>query len=347
MLAVVDGGGSAPWDGDPRWTPFRASGPYEAPAAGRGGAPGSAVAPSRRGPGEAGWWLRGAALVLALLAVAAAAVSWQAQYVMVLGVKHARAVAAVEAGIPDAGAVIFASLGVALALHGKRALRPRVLNAACIGISLAMNALAAAHGWRGLAIWVMPAAIYALASDTLISVVRARVLARQKDDGTVLGDDSPDLLAAIGGTGLWLLRLILAGPSTLRGFRSWVTEECPVAPGRKAAPAPAAPAIPPGPAAKAPPALAPPPSRSRSRRSRDGGPTKRDRLIALAGERRDLASVPLGEVSRLASGIAQEIGYSPGTARRELARHVRELQAGITASPPAGHEPEQEGNHDG
>jgi len=194
--------------------------------------------------------------VLALLAVAAAAVSWQAQYVMVLGVKHARAVAAVEAGIPDAGAVIFASLGVALALHGKRALRPRVLNAACIGISLAMNALAAAHGWRGLAIWVMPAAIYALASDTLISVVRARVLARQKDDGTVLGDDTPDLLAAIGGAGLWLLRLILAGPSTLRGFHSWVTEECPVAP-----------------AAKPPPLRPSPPSRqARRRRPRPRSP---------------------------------------------------------------------------
>src|SRR5215469_8752741 len=98
-------------------------------------------------PGEAGLWLRGAAAVLALLAAAAAAVSWQAQYVMVLGVKHAQAVAAVEAGIPDAGAVIFASLGVALALQGKRALRPRALNAACIGISLTMNALASASGW--------------------------------------------------------------------------------------------------------------------------------------------------------------------------------------------------------
>jgi hypothetical protein len=344
VLAVVDGGGSRPWDGDPRWKPFRVSGPDEGPAAGRGGARGSAIAPPRRGPGEAGWWLRGAALVLALLAVAAAAVSWQAQYVMVLAVKHARAVAAVEAGIPDAGAVIFASLGVALALHGKRALRPRVLNAACIGISLAMNALAAAHGWRGLAIWVMPAAIYALASDTLISVVRARVLARQKDDGTVLGDDSPDLLAAIGGTGLWLLRLLLAGPSTLRGFRSWVTEECPVAPGRKAAPAPAAAAIPSGPAAKALPALARAPSRSRPRRARDGEPTKRDRLIALAGERHDLASVPLGQVSRLATAIAQEIGYSPGTARRELVRHVRELQSATATSMPA--EQAQEVHHD-
>jgi len=258
--------------------------------------------------------------VLALLAAAAAAVSWQAQYILVLSVKHARAIAALEAGIPDAGAVIFAALGVALALHGKRALRPRVLNAACIGISLAMNALAAARGWRDLAIWVMPAGVYALASDTLISVVRAAVLARQRADGRALADDGSDLLAALGGVTLWLLRLVLAGPSTLRGFRAWVIEECPVAPGRKAPPQ--------LPAAEATRALAPPSAGPRRRRA-DGQPTKRDRLIALAGQRRDLASVPQDEVSKLATVLAGEIGYSPGTARRELVRHVRELQSGI------------------
>ena len=347
MLTVVNDGGSQPWNGDPRRASFRVSGSSQDSAPRRIGAPAGAVAPSRRGPGEAGWWLRGAALVLALLAVAAAAVSWQAQYVMVLAVKHARAVAAVEAGIPDAGAVIFAALGVALALHGKRALRPRVLNAACIGISLAMNALAAVHGWRGLAIWVMPAAIYALASDTLISVVRARVLARQKDDGTLLGDDRADLLAAIGGTGLWLLRLILAGPSTLRGFRAWVTEECPVAPGRKAAPSPIAPAVSSGPAAKALTGPAAPAPQRRRSRSRDAGPTKRDRLIGLASERRDLATVPLSDVSRLASTLAQEIGYSPGTARRELARHVRDLQSGTDASKADQSERQHEESNDG
>jgi len=70
---------------------------------------------------------------------------------MVQTVKQVSWVAAVEAGIPDAGAVVFAALGVALALHGRRALRPRALNAACVGISLAMNALAAGPGcgaWR-------------------------------------------------------------------------------------------------------------------------------------------------------------------------------------------------------
>jgi hypothetical protein len=153
---------------------------------------------------------------------------------MVAAVKHVQAVAAIEAAIPDAGALIFAALGVALALQGRRALRARALNAACIAVSLAMNALAAGHGWRDLAIWVIPAAIYALASDTLIGVVRAQALARQRADRSGLGEDTSDLLAAVGSAALWLLRLVLACPSTLRGFRAWVVEECPVAPGRKA-----------------------------------------------------------------------------------------------------------------
>jgi hypothetical protein len=33
-----------------------------------------------------------------------------------------------------------------------------------------MNAIAAAPGWRNLAIWAMPPIAYALASDTLIGV---------------------------------------------------------------------------------------------------------------------------------------------------------------------------------
>lgn len=144
-----------------------------------------------------------------------------------------------------------------------------------------------------------------------------------------LGDEAADLLAAFGGAALWLLRLALAGPSTLRGFRAWVIEECPVAPGRKATAEdrshPAVTAVPP---------LARHPAQGRQRGRRDGLPTKRDRLVSLAGQRRDLACMPLGEVSGLATVLAQEIGYSPGTARRELIRHVRELQSGSTQSVP-------------
>src|SRR5260370_6345440 len=95
---------------------------------------------SRQASDRAHAWLRGAMTALAILAVAAAAVSWEAQYVLVRAVKHDTIVAALEAGIPDVGALIFAALGIALALHGKRAIRARSLNVACVGISLAMNA---------------------------------------------------------------------------------------------------------------------------------------------------------------------------------------------------------------
>ena len=141
-------------------------------------------------------------------------------------------VAALEAGIPDVGAVVFAALGVALALHGKRAVRPRALNAACIGISLAMNALAAGHGWRDLAIWVMPAGVYALASDTLIGVVRAWVLARVREQGETLADDGPTPLALAGRPGA-VAAAAGAGARgrRWRGFRAWVITDCPVAPG--------------------------------------------------------------------------------------------------------------------
>ena len=134
-------------------------------------------------------WLRNAMAALAVLAAAAAVVSWDAQYVMVRQVKHIPAISALEAGIPDAGALIFAALGIALALHGRRALRPRTLNVACVGLSLAMNAMAAGRGWRDTAIWVMPAAVYALASDTLIGVVRAWALARMQATGQDLAED--------------------------------------------------------------------------------------------------------------------------------------------------------------
>jgi hypothetical protein len=261
-------------------------------------------------------WLRSAMAALAALAGAAAAVSWDAQYVLVGHVKHTAAIAALEAGIPDVGALIFAALGIALALHGKRAIRARALNVACIGISLAMNALASAPGWRDLAIWVMPSAVYALASDTLIGVIRAWAVARMQHDGQVLADDEATPIAIIGGFLLWLLRLALAPPSTIAGFRRWAVEECPIAPGRKAA-------RPPGPGQ--PPGRRP---RHDQHTARERKPGKQARMLALATQRHDLTRVPLKQVSGIANTISAEVDLSPGTARRVLLTHVRSLQNG-------------------
>ena len=106
-----------------------------------------------RQPGErdrAATWLRVAMAALGLLAATAAAVSFQAQYVLVREVKTTagEVVAAMQAGIPDAGALVFAALGIAMALCGGRALRARAGNVLCVGISLAMNAIASAPAPR-------------------------------------------------------------------------------------------------------------------------------------------------------------------------------------------------------
>ena len=186
---------------------------------------------------------------LCVLAAAAAAVSFTAQYRMVYTTRQLAVVAALEAAIPDAAALVFACLGIALALHGRRALRARTLNLASVGTSVFMNAIAAAPGWRNLAIWAMPPVAYALASDTLIGVVRAWAIARHQHLGAALAADAATPLAVLGGLVLWLLRLALAPASTLAGFRAWVLEECPVAPGRRG-PRPGRPPAAPGRAAE-------------------------------------------------------------------------------------------------
>jgi len=195
-----------------------------------------------------------------------------------------------EAAIPDAAALVFACLGIALALHGRRALRARALNLASVAASVFMNAIAAAPGWRNLAIWAMPPVAYALASDTLFGVVRVRH--RQ------LADDTPTPLTVLGGLALWLLRLALAPASTLAGFRAWVLAECPVAPGRRAEPRPAP---------------APPPRKE----------TKTARFLDLATERHGpLASIPLDAAASISADLAPRVGLHPGTARAALRKAV-------------------------
>ena len=101
--------------------------------------PGRQPAPPSWPGDRSGLWLRHAAAGLCVLAAAAAAVSFTAQYRMVDAVRHLAAVAALEAAIPDAAALVFACLGIALAVHGRRALRARALNLASVAASVFMN----------------------------------------------------------------------------------------------------------------------------------------------------------------------------------------------------------------
>jgi hypothetical protein len=248
-------------------------------------------------------WLRNAAAGLCVLAAAAAAVSFTAQYRMVDATRHLPVVAALEAAIPDAAALVFACLGIALALHGRRAIRARALNLASVAASVFMNAIAAAPGWRNLAIWAMPPVAYALASDTLITVIRTR---HQQ-----LAADAATPLAILGGLILWLLRLALAPVSTLAGFRAWVLEECPVAPGRRRA-SPSAEARP-GPGGGTVPRKA----------------TKTGRFLSLVAERHGpLASIPLDRVAPVSAALAPVVGLNAGAARAALRKAVLSARNG-------------------
>jgi hypothetical protein len=270
-----------------------------APAPGPGRQPGPPGWPKDR----SGLWLRHAAAGLCVLAAAAAAVSFTAQYRMVDAVRHLPAIAALEAAIPDAAALVFACLGIALAVHGRRALRARALNLASVAASVFMNAIAAAPGWRNLAIWAMPPVAYALASDTMIAVVRTR---HQHLAAAVAGEAATPL-AILGGLILWLLRLALAPASTLAGFRAWVLEECPVAPGRRA--------------------LSPAPGQGEGAVPRKA--TKTARFLSLVTERHGpLAAIPLDRVAAISAALAPAVGLNPGAARAALRKAVLSARNG-------------------
>ena len=268
------------------------------------------------GRDRSGLWLRNAAAGLCVLAASAATVSFTAQYRMVNAIRHLPVVAALEAAIPDAAALVFACLGVALALHGRHAIRARALNLASVGASVFMNAIAAAPGWRNLAIWAMPPIAYALASDTLIGVVRAWAIARHQHLGATLAGDAATPLAILGGLVLWLLRLAMAPASTLAGFRAWVLEECPVAPGRHALHLPVSPTPPPRPGRSLRPARVP-------------RQTKTARFLDLVTERHGpLAAVPLDATAKIASALAPQAGLNTGAARTALRKAVLAAQNG-------------------
>ncbi len=181
---------------------------------------------------KGGGLLAAASCLLLLLAAAQGYVSFRAQYAFVDHAKHTRIPSVLEALGLDTGAVIFALLALSLARRGRRGTVERVLNVACALGSLTMNLLAAnLTSPRSVTVWVLPSALYALASDRLIAVVRRWVQA--SDPAARTGPEGSAWRAA-GGLALWALRLIFDVRGTLAGFRHWVLAVAPVAPGIRA-----------------------------------------------------------------------------------------------------------------
>jgi hypothetical protein len=96
----------------PGWAPPGPAGPAVTDAGTAGGHTGRGPIPAGPGRDRSGAWLRNAAIGLLVLAAAAAMVSFSAQYQMVYAARGLPVIAALEAAIPDAAAVVFACLGV-------------------------------------------------------------------------------------------------------------------------------------------------------------------------------------------------------------------------------------------
>jgi len=118
-----------------------------------------------------------ASILLAILAIACGYVSYRAQFAFVHQIKKEWLASTFEALGLDAGSVIFAFLGLAQAREGKPARLDRILNVACVGLSLFMNISSSGEqSFSAVAVFAIPAALYAAASDRLVSVVRERVI---------------------------------------------------------------------------------------------------------------------------------------------------------------------------
>ena len=168
--------------------------------------------------------------LLLLLAAAQGYVSWRAQFMFVNKAKNAPLAAGLEALGLDVAAVIFALLGLAHARMGRAARVERILNVACAFGSMVMNLLAANLGSpRSVAVYVLPPVLYAACSDRLIAVA-----------GSAAGVRDTGMWRTVGAAAPYVLRLVLAPPSTALGLRRWVLAVTPLPaaempPGREAA----------------------------------------------------------------------------------------------------------------
>jgi hypothetical protein len=159
-----------------------------------------------------------AALLLLGLAAAQGYVSWRAQYGYIFAAKHEHVPSVLEALGLDTGAVIFALLGLAHARMGRPARIERTLNIACALGSMCMNLLSADLGSpRSVAVYVLPALLYAACSDRLIATAAHAAGVQETSRWRFFG------------TGLlYALRAVVALPSTARGLRLRLLEATPL-----------------------------------------------------------------------------------------------------------------------
>ena len=196
------------------------------------------IAGADRAPGSA--LVSAATILLGLLAAGLFVVSLTAQYRYVFEVKHQSIPSAIEAIGLDAGMTIFSLLALGLAMAGQSARIERALIVICAVASAGQNyAAAVVTSPRSVAAYVMPPLFLALVVDRVVAVVRRHVLGdAERSVWAAFGRGVATVAKGFGLVLLYLLRLVLAPPSTGAGLRRVVLNAAPLpdAPERPAIP---------------------------------------------------------------------------------------------------------------
>ncbi|MGH3182419.1 MAG: hypothetical protein ACRDOE_11020, partial [Streptosporangiaceae bacterium] len=180
------------------------------------------LAGAEREPGSA--LVTSAAALLGLLAAGLLYVSFSAQYKYVFAAKDQSVPSMIEAGMLDVGMIIFSFLALGLSKQGKPSRTERTLIVACAGFSALMNYGAAdTASPRSVAAYVAAPVFLAVVADRVIAVVRRHVLGAEEESAwSALGRALADAARLAGAVLLYLLRFVLAPPSTALGLRRWV-----------------------------------------------------------------------------------------------------------------------------
>ena len=180
------------------------------------------------GPGSA--LIAVAAWLLALIGGGALFVSFTAQYVYILAVRHQDAASVIEALLLDLLMIVFTLLALGLSWAGQPARAERALILACAAASSYMNVSAAdVASPRSVTAYAVAPVALAVVVDRVVAVIRRHVLAdREPSAWTTLGRAAVAAARITGLVLLYCLRFALAAPETAGGLRRMVLDAAPL-----------------------------------------------------------------------------------------------------------------------
>jgi hypothetical protein len=178
-----------------------------------------------------GWALIGwGAWLLAALGAGLLYVSFSGQDKYIFAARQQDIPAMIEAGMLDVGMIIFTLLALGLAMAGKPARAERALIMVCSFGSAGMNYAAAdTASPRSVIAYTAAPVFLSVVVDRVVAVIRRHVLGDDEASAwTALGRAVLALTRILGVVLLYLLRFVLAAPSTAKGLRRMVLDAAPI-----------------------------------------------------------------------------------------------------------------------